>query len=100
MRILGIALVLAALVFSPAQAYNEQDQARKAVRAGEIKSLSEIRRQVRRNFDGRIVDVELKGKKKGRPRFYDVKLLSPRGHVLTIRMDAKSARILRVRGKR
>lgn len=78
------------------------DRARAAVQTGAIRSLTEIRGQVRRQFDGRIVGVELYENRMGAgPDWvYDVRVLNPRGNVLAVEMDARTGRVLTIRGHR
>lgn len=77
------------------------DRARAAVQTGTIRSLTEIRGQVRRQFDGRIVGVELYENRMGAgPDWvYDVRVLNPRGNVVAVEMDARTGRVLTVRGQ-
>ncbi|MDA5195107.1 PepSY domain-containing protein [Govanella unica] len=78
------------------------DRARAAVQTGTIRSLTEIRGQVRRQFDGRIVGVELyENRMGGGPDWvYDLRVLNPHGNVVAVEMDARTGRVLAVRGMR
>jgi len=78
------------------------DQARRAVKTGDIRPLGDIRRNVQRKFKGRIVGVDLQESGYGRrPAYiYDVRVLTPRGDVLSIEMDAGTGEIVSVKGKR
>ena len=78
------------------------DQARRAVETGDIRPLGDIRRSVQRKFKGRIVGLDLQEGGYGRrPAYiYDVRVLTPRGDVLSIKMDAGTGEIMSVRGKR
>lgn len=75
------------------------DDARERVRAGDIVSLSVIRRTVRKKYPGRIVDVRLLvPKRAGINYLYDVRVLTKAGKLLSIKVDAKNARIIDVKG--
>lgn len=77
------------------------DRARSAVRAGEIRPLGEIRQRVSRQFGGRIVGVDLiESGRRARNWIYDVRVLSRDGNVLAVQMDARTGRVLSVKGRR
>ena len=78
------------------------DQARRAVETGDIRPLGDIRRSVQRKFKGRIVGIDLQESDhaRGPAYIYDVRVLTPRGDVLSIKMDAGNGEIMSVRGKR
>ena len=86
---------------TPAHAgQSDQDRARSAVEQGEIKSLDAILSSVRQQVPGRVVGVNLRGGAGGqRPYVYDVRVLSPQGNVQAVEVDARTAKILSVRGK-
>lgn len=81
-----------------------QDRARQAMQQGEILPLSDIRRQVRDQFGGKIVGVDLvqgdEDALHSPPWVYDIKVLSPEGRVLFVHMDASNGRVLGVKGQR
>ncbi len=78
------------------------DDARRAVQSGTIRSLTDIRGQVRRQFSGRIVGVELyENRAGGGPDWiYDVRVLNQRGEVMAVEMDARTGNVLGVKGHR
>lgn len=83
------------------QQFMPHDRARQAVEAGEIRSLGEIRRTVQQRFNGRIVRMDLRENQGGGPSYvYDVRVLTQRGDVLSVDMDARTGRVLRVKGGR
>lgn len=91
--------VLLGLAAAPAWAQSAQERARAAVEAGEIRSLQDILQQVRRRFDGRVLDAELD--ESGRNRWvYQIKILTTEGDVLALAVDARTAEILQVKGRR
>lgn len=75
------------------------DEVRDRVRSGEFVSLSVIRKKVQSSYPGRIVDVQLLvPKREGINFLYDVKVLTKSGKVLSVKVDAKSAKIVDVKG--
>jgi len=75
------------------------DEVRDRVRSGEFVSLSIIRKEVQKSYPGRIVDVQLLvPKREGINFLYDVKVLTKSGKVLSVKVDAKSAKIVDVKG--
>ncbi|MCC3862390.1 PepSY domain-containing protein [Pseudemcibacter aquimaris] len=75
------------------------DQARDAVRSGNILSLSAIRRAVSSQYPGKIVDVRLLvPKRQGMSYLYDVRVLTRGGKLLSVTVDAQNAKILDVKG--
>lgn len=75
------------------------DQARDAVRSGNILSLSIIRKAVQSEYPGKIVDVRLLvPKREGINYLYDVRVLTETGKLLSVKIDAKNAQIIDVKG--
>ena len=75
------------------------DQARDALRSGNIVSLSVIRKAVSSQYPGRIVDVRLLvPKREGINYLYDVRVLTESGKLLSVKVDAKSAKVIDVKG--
>lgn len=94
-----LALGLGAMT-APAWGYEDQDRARERVRAGEFQSLSRIKRQLESQFRGRVLDVQLSPRSSGRGATYDVKMLTRDGDVLMVETDARTGKVLGVRGRR
>jgi uncharacterized membrane protein YkoI len=96
-----LALGLGPALSLPAQAgQSEQDRARSAVEQGQIKPLDVILSSVRQRVPGRVVGVNLRGGNGGqRPYVYDVRVISPQGNIRAVEVDARTARILSVRGQ-
>lgn len=76
---------------------NEHDSAIQALQAGEVVSLGRILRRCRAAYYGRVLDAEL-GRGGGAPWVYQVKMLTPQGHVIKLLLNAKSMDILDVQG--
>ena len=65
------------------------DQARDAVRSGNILSLSVIRKAVQSEYPGKIVDVRLLvPKRRGINYLYDVRVLTDAGKLLSVKIVA------------
>jgi uncharacterized membrane protein YkoI len=92
------ATVPAALASSPtgARGSNDQERARAALAAGEIRPLAEILAEIERRYIGRVIEVDL-DREDGR-WVYELKLLPPSGRVFELEVDAATAAVLRSQG--
>ena len=95
MRRFLFTLALAILLASPAGA--GQDDARRAVRSGEARPLSEILSGLSGRYPGRVLDADI-AERGGGEWTYGIRLLDPRGRVVELDVDARSGRVLRERG--
>lgn len=98
-------LILCALIGPPGMpgipavlAASDQDAARKAAGSGEIRPLPEILATVGREVPGRVVDVQLD--KKTSSWTYRIKVLTEKGNVVSVAVDANSGKINSVKGQR
>ncbi|MDX1484798.1 MAG: hypothetical protein R3229_09970 [Alphaproteobacteria bacterium] len=73
-----------------------RDRARDAYRRGRIVSLDRVMSVVQRRYRGRVLDVRLDNRR----LIYHIRLLTRRGRVLRIRVDARTAEILSPGGDR
>jgi uncharacterized membrane protein YkoI len=88
-------MILPLLAATPALAGDDdQDRARRALQAGEIRPLEEVLRAVRSVLPGDVVGVEL-DRDDGR-WIYEIKVLSPDGHRREVEIDARDLRILEI----
>ncbi|THV24714.1 PepSY domain-containing protein [Peteryoungia ipomoeae] len=100
-RLIGCALICTALILTGATRLladdddnKLRDKLRQAVERGEILSLSELRGIVSARVPGRIIDTELD---EDDDRFiYEFRVLTPRGLVVEIEVDAAEGRILEI----
>lgn len=93
-----IVFATAILLALPALASDrDHDAVLRAVRAGEIKPLTEIMEAVRPNLQGDIVKVEV-DREKG-TWVYEFRVIRPDGKRSDVYVDAKTAQILRTRQK-
>ena len=76
---------------------NEQDRTLDDFRQGKIKPFAEIRRDVGRQVGGKVIDAELD--RFSTPWVYRVRVLTDDGNVLSVRLDARTGRILDVKGQ-
>jgi len=77
---------------------DDHEQARRAVERGELKPLSEILARLEKEFDGRVLEVELE-RHRGDRLVYEIELLTPDGRVLEIKYDGRTGERLSVRGE-
>lgn len=76
-----------------------RNQLQDRVRSGEYVPLSEIRKKIREEYPGKIVDVRLlRARREGLNDLYDVRVLTDSGRLLSIKFDAKSAEVVDVKG--
>jgi len=90
-------VILALLISNPtqiAQADDDYLEAKRLRERGEIKSLEEILKNVRRAYPGRILEVELEDEK-GRI-IYELEILGHDRIVREIHIDARSGELLSV----
>lgn len=75
-----------------------RSQARDAVQRGEIRPLEEVTAQVQKRYPGRLLDAQLR---QARGRWiYHLKMLTRNGRVLRVAVDARTAQILGIAGRK
>lgn len=75
---------------------NDQERARAALQAGEIRPLAEILSGVERRYLGRVIETELD--QEAGKWVYEFKLLPPTGRVFKLEVDAATGRVLQSEG--
>lgn len=95
---LAAALLLGTLAIGPAWALDDQDRAQDGVRNGQIRPFAQIKDNLERRFGGRVLRVDMRGRGDN-PEYY-VKLLTKDGDVILVQTDARTGRVLGVRGGR
>ena len=76
---------------------NDHEKAIKAVNEGEILTLDQILLKINRNFDGRVVSINLKDNEKGLFGWvYDIMMIDGKNKVKQIRVDAGTSTVLSV----
>lgn len=79
----------------------DQDRARAAMLRGEVEPLPKALIAVEKHFKGDVIEVELEEEDKfsfGPTLVYEIKLLTPEGNVLKLKVHAKTLEILDVDG--
>ena len=94
----------AILLLAPASApaADEHERARRAFEAGEIVGLAVVLSRVRSAYEGQVIEIELDERRWSSRRIrwvYAVRVLTPRGNVLLLRLNAKTVEILDVEGR-
>ena len=76
---------------------NDHEKAIKAVNEGEILTLDQILQKINKNFDGRVVSINLKDNEKGLFGWvYDIMMIDVDNKVKQIRVDAGTSTVLSV----
>ena len=73
----------------------DHEFARQALAEGRIRPLTEIMESFKAKFSGKIVGVELKAKPKN-PIVYEFKVLTPDGKLKEVKVDAATAKIIKI----
>ena len=86
-----------ALAALPASASGKDDheQARQAVQAGQVLPLPAVLERLQREVPGQVLEVELEQKQSG--WIYEIKLLTPAGQLTKVKLDARTAEVLRIK---
>ena len=95
---LAMALLLGSVAGAPAWALDDQYRARDGVRNGDIRPFGQIKHDLEQQFGGRVLDVQMQDR--GKDQSYNVKLLTKDGDVIMIETDARTGRIIGVKGGR
>lgn len=98
-RLAACVLCAAALAVPPAWASgkDDHDRARQAVQAGQVLPLPTVLERLQREVPGQVLEVELEQE---RERWiYEIKLLTPAGQLTKVKLDARTAEVLRVRSR-
>ena len=74
---------------------NDHEQARLALRRGEIRPLSQIMEELRSQIGGEVIEVSFKTKRRGRNYAYEFKVVMPNGRLSEVLVDAATAKILK-----
>ena len=92
MSLLVPGLVLAWAISGVALGESDQQASRRLVEAGEILPLQQVLGLIKKERDGRILEVELERK---RDRYvYEIELLGDKGRVWEYKLDAATGEIL------
>ncbi len=98
----GGVFLAAAFCSPPCRADSDHRKHHPATSSGyqQTLDLSEIVKIIRRDFGGKLLEVELENELIGgrRQRVYEVKLLMPRGNVLKLYFNARTGKLLKLKG--
>ena len=88
-----------ALAASPAigSGKDDHDRARQAVQAGQVLPLPTVLERLQREVPGQVLEVELEQEQAG--WIYEIKLLTPAGQLTKVKLDARTAEVLRVKSR-
>jgi uncharacterized membrane protein YkoI len=89
------------LAVPAAAAHKTKKGFHEALEAGQVVPLEQLIERIRRDFPGRILRVEVEYESHGGPPawVYEVKILTPDGHVLKLEFDAGSMELLELKGR-
>jgi len=91
---MSLVVVLALLLSAgPAAADDDSDRAYRARERGEVRPLAEILAALERRVDGEVVGVEFESED-GR-HVYEFEVITPRGRLLEVYVDAATGAILK-----
>jgi uncharacterized membrane protein YkoI len=74
----------------------DHETARRAVECGQVMPLADVLAAIRAQIPGKIIETELE--REGNSWAYELKVLDDRGHIVEMHVDAKTARILDIKG--
>ena len=92
-------LLLAGVLATPLAQASDKDheRARQAVQAGQVMPLPAVLDKLALTPPGQVLEVELEQE---RERWiYEIKLLTPAGQLTKVKLDARTAEVLRVRSR-
>ena len=98
-------VVLMALMFlivtTPVDADDDHYDIRRSVESGEVVPLERLLTHIRKDFGGRILEVELERENHAGDLswVYEAKVLTPDGRVLKLEYDASTMQLLKVKGR-
>lgn len=92
------ALCVAALP-APAAARgdHDHDRARQALEAGQVLPLPAVLERLQCEVPGQVLEVELE--QEGGRWIYEIKLITPAGQLTKVKLDARTAEVLRVKAR-
>ncbi|KRD49200.1 peptidase [Acidovorax sp. Root275] len=80
-----------------ASGHDDHDRARQAVQAGQVLPLPAVLERLQREVPGQVLEVELEQE---RDRWiYEIKLLTPAGQLTKVKLDARTAEVLRIKSR-
>ena len=100
----GLSVLFGSILVLPVTGHadgGDQERALKALKAGEVLPLRAMLDVVESRFSGDILEVELDDDNDNGVRIwtYEIKLISPDGNVIKLKIDAKTKEILEIKGR-
>jgi len=78
---------------------DDHDRARQAVQAGLVLPLPTVLDRLQREVPGQVLEVELELEQDHGLWVYEIKLLTPAGQLTKVKLDAQTARVLRIQSR-
>jgi uncharacterized membrane protein YkoI len=99
LQMLRFGLVIAALALTPAvnAEAHKQEEVRRAVERGEIRSLADTLGAIREKLPGQVVGVEIEHENGGWR--YEFRVVDSKGRVFEVYVDARTSEIGRIKEK-
>ncbi len=102
--LLGVSVMVGSFLMPPVAVLaddRDQERALEALKAGEVLPLRTMLDEVESRFSGDVLEVELDEDDENGRRIwtYEIKLISPEGNVIKLKLDAKTKEILRIKGR-
>ena len=78
---------------------DDHDRARQAVQAGQVLPLPMVLERLQREVPGQVLEVELELEQERERWIYEIKLLTPAGQLTKVKLDARTAEVLRIKSR-
>lgn len=101
LSVLTAVVLMGGFVASSVADDGDQDRARAALLRGEVEPLHKALSVVEKRLKGDVIEVELEEENvfgTGPTLLYEIKVLTPEGHVVKLKVHAKTLEILTVHG--
>jgi uncharacterized membrane protein YkoI len=98
--VVATVITISLYAVTPIKADSDQHDVQRAIDSGEVVPMQQLFAQIRREFGGRILKVELEQEHyEGNLRWiYEAKILMTNGHVLELYYDAQNLELLNREG--
>jgi len=94
-RLVGLALIFSLLTTGIVFSSGDHDRAKALRERGDIRPLDEILEKARKNFGGKMIEVELE-EEHGKI-IYELEFIRKNGVVLELKYDAKTGKLLKIK---
>lgn len=93
----GVGICHVALADNDDRHRRDHDLARQALERGEVLPLEAVLAEVRKSVSGEVAGIELE--REHGVWLYEIKMIGPGGALTEVKVDARTGRILRSKGK-